>query len=270
MVPSYVILEKHIGQTPLQAIEAWKHAYPAYASLPASYAGRLDPMASGKLLVLIGEECKNQERYRGLDKEYEIEVLLDLSSDTGDVLGLPTYAGTVTEPGESIIKKALKAVTGAVVVPYPAFSSKTVDGKPLFHYALMGMLDSITLPIHQETIYRVEYLGMRRVEGVFLQKEVMEILSHAPRTDELSKALGADFRQDEIRSSWQELLPRLSDQEFTLLKLRVSCASGTYMRTLAERIGNHLGTRGMALSIRRTRIGRYHNLPFWGLWSRRY
>ena len=45
-------------------------------------------MASGKLLILIGDECKNQKKYFGLDKEYEFEVLFGVESDTGDVLGL--------------------------------------------------------------------------------------------------------------------------------------------------------------------------------------
>jgi tRNA U55 pseudouridine synthase TruB len=40
------------------------------------------PMASGKLLVLLGEECKHQENYHSLDKEYEFSVLLGIGSDT--------------------------------------------------------------------------------------------------------------------------------------------------------------------------------------------
>lgn len=43
----FVVLEKPTGETPLMAIKRWKIANPEYSEVPASYAGRLDPMASG-------------------------------------------------------------------------------------------------------------------------------------------------------------------------------------------------------------------------------
>jgi tRNA U55 pseudouridine synthase TruB len=85
----YALIEKNVGVTPLQAIETFRKEKPELKDLPLTYAGRLDPMAGGKLLVLIGDECKRREKYDGLDKEYEFEVLLGFASDSGDVLGLP-------------------------------------------------------------------------------------------------------------------------------------------------------------------------------------
>ncbi len=90
----YVVLEKFVGQTPLECAEAWRAEHPQYADVPLAYAGRLDPMASGKLLILIGEECKQQARYHGLDKRYEFQVLCGFSSDSGDVLGLAKRGGS--------------------------------------------------------------------------------------------------------------------------------------------------------------------------------
>lgn len=84
----YVVLYKKVGQTPLHVLEAYKNEHPELANVPMAYAGRLDPMAEGKLLVLQGDECKVQEKYHSLDKEYEFEVLFGVSSDTADVLGL--------------------------------------------------------------------------------------------------------------------------------------------------------------------------------------
>ena len=82
-----MILEKEIGETPLSCTERWRTSRPDLIGVPLSYAGRLDPMASGKLLILIGEECKQQATYHGLDKEYEFSILFDVSSDSQDVLG---------------------------------------------------------------------------------------------------------------------------------------------------------------------------------------
>lgn len=260
----YVLLDKKVGQTPLQAIDAWRTTSLAYTTVPATYAGRLDPMAEGTLLVLVGDECKRQERYRNLDKEYEIEVLLDLSTDTGDVLGVPTYAETDTVPEANARTKSFRTQTGTHAVPYPPFSSKTVAGKPLFQYSLEGTLDSIEIPSHEETIYTIKEIGYANLSKKALKERIHTMLSLAPRTDTPSKRLGEDFRQNQIRAAWNELFDAMPNRSFFVLRLRVTCASGTYMRTLASRISSALGTTGMALSIRRTRIGRFSRLlRFW-------
>lgn len=271
MIPPYVVLNKKLGQTPLQAIDAWRLGHPECKDVPATYAGRLDPMATGKLLVLLGDECKKQERYRGLDKEYEIEILLDFRTDTGDVLGIPAPASTTTLTSNSDILRIVRAEVGTKEVPYPAFSSKTVNGKPLFLYALEGTLDSISIPTHQERIYSIKQGATRTIGIDDLRKKVTEILSLAPRTNEPSKELGADFRQDEIAAAWESSLSAMKDREFVVLTLTVTCASGTYMRSLAERIGIELGTHALALSIHRTRVGRCVALPFgFCMWTKTY
>jgi hypothetical protein len=135
-------------------------------------------------------------------------------------------------------------------------------------YALEGTLDSIEIPTHGETIHRISL-----EKSVFIPKEeiaarIRETLSMAPRTLEPSKELGADFRQDEIRAHWDEVFSGMPERVFQVYTLRVVCGSGTYMRSLAERMGTALGTEALALSIRRTRIGTY--VPFLGLWIRAY
>lgn len=270
MIPAYVVLDKKLGQTPLQTIDAWRLQKPEYKDIPATYAGRLDPMATGKLLVLLGKECKRQNAYRGLDKEYVIEVLLDFSTDTGDVLGMPTYMETSSLPSNNEIARAIRAEIGAKEVPYPAFSSKTVGGKPLFLYALEGTLSSISIPIHQERIYAIKHLETRTIRINDLRDEVMDILSHAPRTEELSKELGANFRQDQISSAWRSSLSAIEDRAFVILTLTVTCTSGTYMRTLSDRIALTLGTRALALSIQRMQIGKYASFCGIHFWRKRY
>lgn len=270
----YVVLEKPIGQTPLEAIARWKEAHPKYASLPATYAGRLDPMASGKLLVLLGDECKRRERYTGLDKGYVIEVALGLSTDTGDALGLAELRSDVPtgiKADAGRVRAALQSLTGSHRVPYPAFSSRTVNGKPLFKHALEGTLDTISIPEHTETIYRIDCVNERRMPAGELHKRIRETLRVVPRSDEPSKVLGADFRQNQIRAQWDSFFKTLPEgRTFTILTLRVTCASGTYMRTLAERLGKALGTRAFALSIRRTKIGRYVPIGPFGFWIKEY
>jgi tRNA U55 pseudouridine synthase TruB len=56
------------GATPLDAVTMFKARHPEYAGSTVSYAGRLDPMAEGLLILLIGDENRNRKHYERLRK----------------------------------------------------------------------------------------------------------------------------------------------------------------------------------------------------------
>ncbi len=259
----FVVLNKKIGETPLEALNKWRALRPTYKAVPATYAGRLDPMASGKLLILLGEECKKKDAYTGLDKEYEVSVLLDIATDTGDLLGLPMYTGNDTAPSRHDIAQACKNEIGTNSQQYPAYSSKTVRGTPLFMHALRDTLLPNEIPTHMESIYSIKVLDVYRHADNTVQGYITQALRTVPRDSNPKKEAGKDFRQDDIREAWDELFARMPARYFTIIKIRVTAGTGTYMRTLAERIGETLGTSACALSIHRTRIGR--RIPFLGV-----
>ncbi len=41
------------------------------------------------------------------------------------------------------------------------------------------------------------------------------------------------------------------------MKFRIHCGSGTYVRQIAHEMGKIAGTGALALSIKRTRVGKY-------------
>ena len=261
----YIIIEKPVGITPLQAIETHLISNPAEAQLPHTYAGRLDPMASGKLLVLIGDECKKRTRYDGLDKEYEFELLLNVATDTGDVLGIPQPFVHAEKPGEEKITEVLKSLRGKHTLPYPAFSSKTVQGIPLFEYALKGTLDAIERPVKKIRIYKMEYLGGRIIEREELIEKILAKISLLSVPVQ-STRIGSDFRKKEIDACWKKFH---TADKLVILKFKATVSAGTYIRTLAPLIAERLGTIGLAYSIHRSRIGRYQPLfIISGFWSK--
>lgn len=261
-----IVIEKSVGETPLMALQRWKRENPAYGQVSAAYAGRLDPMAHGKLLVLLGEECKQQKSYTNLDKEYDLEVLLDVGSDTGDALGLVVYSHKETNPERNALEAVLKAEIGIHRRPYPHFSSKTVNGKPLFLHTLEGMIDEVNIPEHEERIYKIKVRRITHISADALVTRVNNFLAKVPRSEQPSKQLGADFRVAEVRKAWEALFLETGQRVFIILSLRIVCGSGTYMRALAGRIGEAFGTRALALSISRTRIGTYWK----GWWIRQF
>jgi tRNA U55 pseudouridine synthase TruB len=119
-------------------------------------------------------------------------------------------------------------------------------------------------------MYKISLLDAREVSAHELEKSIFDSLAVVPRSDEPSKELGADFRQDAVRAKWREIFSKFPARNFTILRFRVTCGSGAYMRTLAERIGNSLGTTALALSINRTKIGKYTKFGSTGFWSTKY
>lgn len=268
----YVVLEKAVGQTPLECVEIWRTAHTEYTGVPLAYAGRLDPMASGKLLILIGDECKVQEQYHNLDKEYEFSVLLGVSSDTADVLGRLSLALNVPTISQLSLSGIVKKLIGEVTLPYPHFSSKTVKGKPLHVWTLEGRLNEIDIPTKESTIYKLHLTRIISKTRVEIYNEVSsKIESIKPVTDE-GKALGNDFRRVDVRADWKKFMETGNPIDtFTIAGFTCTASSGTYMRTLAEIIAKQVGTTGLAYHIHRTKIGEYQKLLFnLGFWKKIY
>ncbi len=236
-------LYKKVGETPLECIENYRKEHVELGSLPMTYAGRLDPMAEGLLLVLIGDECKEKDKYLGLDKKYEIEVLFGLKTDTGDILGI---INSIKTDSLEIKDIDLNKYKGRFIQQYPSYSSKTVNGEQLHTLARRGELPE-EMPRKEVEIYDIREIGQSNVLGKNIANN--SILN-------INKVNG-DFRQKEIIEEWNNFCDKYSDVSFKVLKLRVHCSSGTYMRSLAERIAEDIGGLGMALSIKRMKIGGY-------------
>lgn len=240
-------LYKKEGETPLETIESFKRENPEYEQEKMTYAGRLDPMAEGVLLVLVGEECKNKEKYLGLDKEYEFEILWGFQTDTYDILGVPTWTSDAQVVQHSDILKnvgMLKEMKGKLIQKYPSYSSMTVKGKQLFQWAREGRLDEIKIPKREVEIYDVEIIGEREISREDLLKNILK------RIDKVA----GDFRQEEIKKEWETLLAKKVGSrhppKYLITKVKVKCSSGTYVRGIANDLG------GLTFCIKRTKIFR--------------
>ena len=268
----YVILDKKVGETPLVVLDNFKADNPWVADQRLAYAGRLDPMASGNLLVLIGDECKKQDAYLGLDKEYTFEVLFGFSSDTGDVLGIAEYDNGEQVIHEEDIYRVVQELIGEVSFPFPVFSSKTVKGKPLHMWTLEGRLDEIEIPYKKSTVYQLKYIRSRNITKEDLKRQLSDKIESIPEVTEDSKALGRDFRREDIRTRWKELFETTGeDATFQVATFICIASSGTYMRTLATEIGKKVGTKSLAFSIHRTQLGKYKKITKnWGLWLKTF
>jgi len=257
----YILLEKAVGATPLETLENWRQDKPEFLNVPMAYAGRLDPMASGKLLVLLGEECKKQSEYHSLDKEYVIEALFGVSSDSGDVLGITKENEWPSLPESEEIVTVLDSLVGPIEMPYPIFSSKTVQGKPLHTWTMEGRLGEIVIPSRKSDIYSLTLNSTQALSRAEVHKQATDKIGLLPKVTDPRKALGNDFRRPDVLRSWQEFYDsKIPANSFRVANITCICSSGTYMRTLAEVIAEKLGTTALAFLIHRGKIGTYNQV----------
>ena len=137
-----LITQKRVGETPLELLDRIRKESPDLASERLSYAGRLDPMAEGEMLVMVGNENDRRDDFMGFDKEYEAEFLFGISTDSGDALGLILDEAEISaQISIAEISAVVKKLTEIKSQKYPWFSSKTVNGIKLFEHFKKGNLN---------------------------------------------------------------------------------------------------------------------------------
>ena len=235
------------GMTPLQLLDRLRERCPEYKSEKMTYAGRLDPMAEGVLVVLVGEAVYDKEKYLALDKVYEADIVFGFGTDTYDVLGLPTIQ-EMGEVSDGDIGKEMQDMEGEREYPFPIYSSKPVNGRPLFWWAREGRLDEIDIPARMMRIYGMELLERYAVSVKTMEAAVKNSI----------EGVWGDFRQDEIMDGWRALFDELDrERMFPAVRIRVHCASGTYIRTIAHELGRRLGTDAVLMRLIRIRVGEF-------------
>lgn len=101
------------------------------------HAGTLDPLASGLLIVLIGDATKKQFEFMKLDKTYQVEAKLGEVSSTGDEEGKKEFVSNLI-PTEEQIKQVIKKFTGEIMQKPPVFSAIKINGKRAYELARSG------------------------------------------------------------------------------------------------------------------------------------
>lgn len=236
-----ILYYKNKGETPLQMLYRLRKEKPILENEKLSYAGRLDPLAEGLIIVLVGEENKQREKYLGLDKTYKVDILFGISTDTSDLLGFLTDVQDIRSiVDEDFIKINLNKFIGKISQKYPSFSSKTFLGKPLFQHAREGVFPEV---FHNVEVFDIKFLNFSCISA----KELLERVK-----SDISKVSG-DFRQNDILKLFDQ---KIEDKMvFPVLTLEMSVSSGFYVREFAKDFGQSLGYPALALNIKRERVG---------------
>jgi tRNA pseudouridine55 synthase len=166
----------------------------------AGHTGTLDPLATGLLVIALGEATKFSGGLLEADKTYRARLALGERTSTGDAEGAVLSRSEVKIP-EGELRAVLGRFRGEIEQVPPMHAAIKHEGRPLYTYARRG-----------ESVARVpRRVAIRRLE-----------------------------------------LESLDGDRATLF---VECSKGTYIRSLAEDIGEALGCGAHLASLERLAVG---------------
>lgn len=124
------------------------------------HAGTLDPLASGVLVVGIGQATRLVEYLHELPKRYRGTFLLGRSSPTEDVEGQVTELADAAPPTREAIDRAAESLRGDIQQRPPAFSALKVAGRRAYDLARAGETPELAprgVRIDRLAVTRYEY-----------------------------------------------------------------------------------------------------------------
>lgn len=193
------------------------------------HAGTLDPMATGLLVIGLGQATRLLHMLVQDHKTYRATIRLGQATKTDDADGdmLPLRPGS-QELISALSKERVEEViahnfTGQIEQVPNSFSAIKVHGRRAYDLARQG--EEIKLEPRQISI------------------DEFRLLDYRPVT------LG---EEDDLQANRPDQDIRVVDLDVT-----VTCSSGTYIRALARDLGDQLGVGGHVTRLRRTRAGRF-------------
>lgn len=167
------------------------------------FAGTLDPLASGLMILASGPATKLLDFFHFMPKVYEAEIIFGQTSPSYDLEQEPIVNMTAKKFDKETLVKALEHFTGEQLQQAPIFSAKKVSGQKLNKLARKGKI----------------------VEAPKKKINIFDI--------------------------------KLREFDYPKTKIIVSCSAGTYIRSLANDLGEFLKTGALLADLRRTAIGSF-------------
>ena len=147
-----LLIDKPKGITSAKAVALIKKR----VKVKVGHTGTLDPLATGRLIVLTGKRTKQAGAFLHMDKTYTVEAMLGVTTTTYDVAGetVKTCDRPVTREE---VEQILGDFTGDIQQVPPAFSAKKLKGKKAYELARKGV--DVDIPAASVTVYSLRLLS---------------------------------------------------------------------------------------------------------------
>ncbi|CDO92610.1 unnamed protein product [Kluyveromyces dobzhanskii CBS 2104] len=234
------------------------------SQIKMGHGGTLDPLASGVMVIGIGNGTKKLSEYLGnCTKVYETEALFGVATTSGDSEGDIITETSVKHLTWDDLNTVEEKFVGHLKQTPPIYAALKLNGKPLYEYAREGKalpkaIEPRQIQIHSLQLFKDSLTRNHSYPILKLKdsgdKEVLQKLNANLMEDKLyfsqeyCEKQGLKSEEAEV-GAW---IP-LTDEERTaiyssendlyrapLLHFKTSVSSGTYIRSLISDIGKAL------------------------------
>lgn len=214
---------------------AQRHFYKK--NLKVGHAGTLDPLATGILLVCIGNATKRAEELQSHDKEYIADITFGATTPSYDLekdIDREYPWEHITEDG---VTKALAGFIGEQDQTAPLFSAKSIDGVRAYEIARRMLRNG-----DPGAVAAAEQAGVRSAR---IRIDTLELMEFGTALEPLCGTV----------SSHRSIIRKDARTDLPTARVRVVCSKGTYIRALARDLGESLGSGAHLSGLRRSRSG---------------
>ncbi|MDR2685373.1 MAG: tRNA pseudouridine(55) synthase TruB [Rickettsiales bacterium] len=265
----WVILDKHSGVNSRAVGNAVRKLFGADTF---GHIGTLDPMASGVLVVALGEATKLISFMAEHPKVYEFSVRFGMRTDTDDITGrVLEEGGRVPELCE--IEAACAKLIGRIMQRPPAYSAVHINGKRAYELARAGAC--VDMPEREVEVFELDvkkskqHFSSRRVKSSISGGKTPRSIIYTPSSfflaaGRFSLGIAMSLRFFARLFNYTNIPGKAGRGSLTIypglrrdddnkgeVGFRVKCGTGTYVRSLARDIAALCGTCATCTSIRR-------------------
>jgi tRNA pseudouridine55 synthase len=180
----FVVLDKSTGITSTQAMARVRRVFDA---AKAGHAGTLDPLASGILIIALGEATKLVPLIMGRRKTYRFTVVWGDGRDSDDAEGRPVATSPV-RPDRAAIEAALPRFIGTIDQIPPAYSAIKIAGRPAYARSRAG--ETLDLSPRPVVIHALRLLACSEVDAAEFEVECGKGMYVRGLARDLAAALG--------------------------------------------------------------------------------
>ena len=191
-----LLLDKPAGLSSNQALQQAKRLFRAEK---AGHTGSLDPLATGLLPLCFGEATKIAGLLLGNSKAYDAELMLGVTTDTGDAEGQVVRRRPVPALDTAHIERALAPLRGRITQVPPVYSAIKQGGEPLYAKARRG--EAVQAPERTVEVFALELTG-REGDRLALHVECSSGTYIRSLVVDLGEALGCGAHLTALRRVW--------------------------------------------------------------------
>lgn len=192
------------------------------------HAGTLDPLATGVVVVGVGQATRFLNFLPTEPKVYEGQALFGITTDTYDQEGKIVSTKEVPTNYYQILQKLIPSFTGKILQRPPIYSALKKNGKPLYDYARRGVeieinprqveIHSLEIGNEQNNVvnFRVSCSGGTYIRS--LVHDLGESLGCGAYLTALKRTAVGDFKLDQALSLEDVTSDKLLSLENVLLK----------------------------------------------------